>query len=216
MIISHSKQINFWKIPRTGSTSVELLLRLLAGLDYGQDVVASGHFFPDQHHNIPPTVPDAVPSGRPGFTRTHLTPTEAISFGVLTQAQYDSYQNFCVVRNPLDRLISAHALGFHKVDFNVADIIRDRVRGNTSFAIFKPQVEWLAEGNITPLPFSDYVNSVTTILTAFGAPVPADIPNVTRRHPHHETFTRSIATPADRAAIGATGSPYENDAALNT
>lgn len=215
MIISHSKQINFWKIPRTGSTSIELLLRLLAGLDYTQDIVMSGHFFPDQHHNVPGTVPDATPSGRPGFTRTHLTPTEAISFGCLTQAQYDSYQNFCMVRDPLDKLISAHQLGFHKETFNVADLIRDRITGNTHFAIFKPQVEWLAEGNITPLPFSDYVNSVTTILTAFGAPIPTDIPNVTRRHPHHEDFVRSIATPADRAAIQNPTSPYHDDSQLS-
>jgi hypothetical protein len=215
MIISHSKQVNFWKIPRTGSTTVELLLRLTAGLDYSQDVVASGHFFPDQHHNIPGTVPNASPSGLPGYTRTHLTPTEAISFGVLTQAQYDSYQNFCMVRDPLDKMISAHSLGFRRDTFDVAEILRNRVRGNENFAIFKPQVEWLAEGNMTPLPFSDYENSVRTVLTAFGAPIPVDIPNITRRHPEYESFVRSIATAADRAAIEDASSPYARDARLN-
>jgi hypothetical protein len=193
---------------------VELLLRLTAGLDYSQDVICSGHFFPNQHHNVPPGVGPAT-SGRPGWTRTHMTPTEAIAEGVLTLAQYNSYQNFVMVRDPLDRMISAHSLGFRRDTFDVAAIIRDRVIGQTHFSIFKPQVEWLTEGNMNIMPFSDYVNSVTTILTAFGAPIPVDLPNITRRHPEHETFTRSIATPADRTAIGAPGSPYEQDAQLN-
>lgn len=216
MIISHSKQVNFWKIPRTGSTTVELLLRLMAGLDWTQDVCASGHFFPDKSNNIPPTVPPAI-NGNPGTTRTHLTPTEAISFGVLTQAQYDSYQNFVIVRDPLEKLISAHSLGFHRVQFegNVDRIIANRVVGNTHFSVFKPQVEWLTEGNITVLPFSDYENSLATIMAAFGAPMPHDTPNITRRHPHYEAFTRSLTTASDRTAIGAPGSPYEADEQLS-
>jgi len=212
MIISHSKQVNFWKIPRTGSTTVELLLRLLADLDYSQDVVCAGHFFPLQHHNIPPTLLPSI-SGQPPFTRTHATPTEAIAEGVLTQAQYDSYQNFIMVRDPTARMVSAHALGFYSADWNVPDIIRDRVTPNTHFSMFKPQTDWLTEGNINIMPFSDYNNSIATIMAAFGAPMPEDIPNITRRHPAWENHTTSIATPADRAAINAF---YAGDAALNT
>lgn len=211
MIISHSKQINFWKIPRTGSTTIELLLRLLAGLDWSQDVCASGHFFRDKSNNMPGTVPPAI-NGNPGSTRTHLTPTEAIQFGVLTQAQYDSYQNFCMVRDPLEKLISAHSLGFRRVEFNARQIIDDRIRGKTNFSIFKPQSEWLTEGNITPLPFSDYENSVTTICTAFGVTMPHDLPNISRRHPEYESFTRSIANAADRQAVEQF---YADDALLN-
>lgn len=213
MIISHSKQVNFWKIPRTGSTTVELLLRLLANLDYSQDIVASGHFFPNQAHNTPATVPPAI-NGNPGYTRTHLTPTEAIQFGCLTQAQYDSYDNYIMVRDPVEKLVSAHSLGFRRVQFsgNIPRIIRTQVKGNTQFSIFKPQSEWLAEGNMNILPFSDYVNSLTTIMNAFGAPMPEDIPNITRRHPEYEDFTRSTVTAADRAAIEAF---YAADAALN-
>lgn len=211
MIISHSKQMAFWKIPRTGSTTVELLLRLSAGLDYGQDVVASGHFFPDQHHNIPPTVPPAI-NGNPGYTRTHLTPTEAIAFGVLTQAQYDSYQNFCIVRDPLEKLISAHSLGMSRKTFNVTALWNSDIKNNLQFSVFKPQVEWLTEGNMTTLPFSDYVNSITTILNAFGAPIPVDIPSITRRHPHWDQLTRARSTPADRIAIE---THYAADSQLN-
>lgn len=211
MIVSHSKQVNFWKIPRTGSTTIELLLRLLAGLDYAQDVTASGHFFPDLPNNMPPSIPPAI-NGNPGWTRTHLTPTEAIAFGVLTQAQYDSYQNFVMVRDPLDKLISAHSLGFHKKTFDVAELWNSDIKDNLQFSIFKPQSEWLTEGNITTLPFSDYANSIATVMAAFGAPMPHDIPNVSRRHPHYEQFTRSLSTAADRTVIE---QHYPDDAKLN-
>jgi hypothetical protein len=214
MIISHSKQVCFWKIPRTGSTSIEVVIRLAAGLDYSQDLVMEGHFFPGQHHNIPLSVPNAI-SGQPGHTRTHLTPRRAILLGLITQAQYDSYQNFCIVRNPVARLVSAHALGFSSADWDVEAILRDRVAGSLDFALFKPQVRWLTEGNITPLPFSDYDNSARTVLTAFGLPAVTDVPKITRRHPHWEQNAMQLAnaSPNDRARINTV---YADDAALNT
>lgn len=214
MIISHSKQCCFFKIPRTGSTSIEALLRLTAGLDYTQDIVMAGHFFPDQHHNVPAAVTPSL-DGSPGHMRTHMTPTMAIGFGCLTQAQYNSYQNFCIVRDPVGRMVSAHALGFHSADWDVPAILRDRAVPNMQFALFKPQVEWLTEGNITPLRFSDYENSVNTILTAFGAPIPEDMPNITRRHPAWEQSRMQMATASstDRTDIERV---YSSDAALNT
>ena len=214
MIISHSRQVNFWKIPRTGSTTVEAMIRILGVLDYAQDVTAEGTFFPGKSNNIPPGVPPSI-NGSPGPTRTHLTPTEAIQFGLLTQAQYDSYQNFCIVRDPIARLLSAHTLGFHRITLRgrMNDFIADHVNGNEHFSVFKPQVAWLAEGNINPLPFSDYENSITTILAAFGIdPIPGELPSITRRHPHHDQFTRTTLLPVDEAAVRAW---WAADEALN-
>jgi hypothetical protein len=203
MIICHSRQVNFWKIPRTGSTTVEALIRILGVLDYSQDVTAEGTFFPGRSNNVPPTVPPSI-NGSPGPTRTHLTPTEAIQYGVLTQQQYDTYQNFCMVRNPVERLLSAHTLGFNDVLLRgrMNDFIADHVNGNMQFSVFKKQVEWLAEGNITALPFSDYETSVRTILAAFGVdPLPGEIPSITRRHPRHDLATRQSLLPADEDAV---------------
>lgn len=221
MIISHSKQVCFWKIPRTGSTSIEVVLRLAGGLDYAQDLIMEGHFFPNQHHNIPPSVPPAL-SGQPGHTRTHLTPTQAIALGCITQAQYNAYDHYCMVRDPVDRLVSAHALGFASVTWNTEEILRDRVQGTDpgsgrpfmEYALFRPQVDWLAEGNITALPFSDYENSARAIFTAFGMAQPVDVPTITRRHPLWEQEGRRLvnATPGDRQRIEAV---YTGDAALN-
>jgi hypothetical protein len=204
MIISHSRQVNFWKIPRTGSTTVEAMIRILGALDYSQDITAEGTFFPGKSNNVPPTVPPSI-NGAPGPTRTHLTPKEAIRFGCLTRQQYNSYQNFCIVRDPVDRMLSAHTLGFNDVHLRgrMNDFLADWVNGRQNFSVFKPQVKWLELGNITTLPFSDYENSLRTILTAFGITPPGEIPSITRRHPRHDLATKQSLKAEDVAALRA-------------
>lgn len=211
MIISHSKQVNFWKIPRTGSSNVEMILRLTAGLDASQDVMGRTNFY-DVAHNFD-TMPDAA-DGTPGNRRAHITPQTAIDNGFLTLAQYNSYQNFCIVRDPVDRFVSTIHLAMpgQAEPFDVPDLIAF-MQANMSHAAFRTQSDYLTLGNITTLPFSDYVNSVGTILTAFGAPIPDGLPNVTRSHPLYEDFIRSLPTPADRGLIQAF---WSADAALNT
>lgn len=210
MIISHSKQICFWKIPRTGSTTIELLLRLFADLDFSQDIIAKGHFFP-QSYNFG-MMPDS-PAGTAGDRRTHITPQEAIDNNVLTQSQYDSYQNFVMVRDPVLKFVSSYNFSTKHRTFDVPTLISDNVTNSPPHAsMWKKQVEWLTLGNITVLPFSDYVNSMTTVMTAFGATMPTDIPNITRRNPLAEGVVAARATPADGAAIRAY---YSEDEALN-
>ena len=210
MIISHSKKLCFWKIPRTGSTTIELLFRLFADLDFNQDIIAKGHFFP-QSYNFD-MMPDS-PTGVAGERRTHITPQEAIDNNVLTLAQYNSYQNFIMVRDPVLKFVSAYNFATRHRDFDAARLIADTVIPAESHqGLFKKQVEWLTLGNITMLPFSDYVNSLTTVMTAFGATMPTDIPSITRRHPHVEEEIAARATPADETAIRAY---YSEDNALN-
>jgi hypothetical protein len=198
MIISHSKQVNFWKIPRTGSSNIEMLLRLLSGLDLSQDVLADTHFFPASANF------DAMPdhaNGTPGRRRAHITPQTAIDNGFLTLAQYNSYQNFCMVRDPVDRFISSYHLAIPRYDFDPQEIIDTLIVPNADQAVWRPQSAWLTLGNITTLPFSDYVNSLGTILAAFGATVPDQLPNVSRAHIRYETFIKQIATGPQRQAI---------------
>ncbi len=197
MIISHSKQVCFWKISRTGSTTIEMLIRLMGGLDITQDVIAETHFFPASH-NFP--MPDGV-DGTRGARRAHITPQTAIDNGFITQVQYDAYENYCMVRDPVDRFISTHALAFPKVRFTPTDIWADIQGKDPTAAIFRTQSEYLARGNITGLPFSDYENSVRTILTAFGAPQPDTLPWITRQNPSLENFNKALATVQDRSDI---------------
>jgi hypothetical protein len=86
------------------------------------------------------------------------------------------------------------------------------VQSNPNAAVWRKQSEWLAEGNITALPFSDYENSVNTILTAFGATPPPQLPNVSRSHWRHEVIAKQRATPQQAADVEAW---YVEDMALN-
>ena len=210
MIISHSKSVAFWKIPRTGSSNVEMILRLIAGLDTTQDVIAETHFFPVAFNFD--NMPDMA-NGAPGRRRAHITPQTAIDNGFLTLAQYNAYQNFCMVRDPVDKFVSLHALAFPQDEFHPANIWRNIRGAAPTDAIFRAQSEWLMLGNITPLPFSDYENSVRTIITAFGAAQPDALPWVNRENPSVENFQRSIVTPAQDAQIRAF---YPSDASLVT
>lgn len=208
MIISHSKQVNFWKIPRTGSSNVEMVLRLIGGLDTSQDVIAETHFFP-QSYNF-----SSMPArgNVPGPRRAHITPATAIAEGFLTQAQYDSYENYCMVRDPVDKFISLHSLAFPREKFEPNNIWANIRSQDPSSAIFRPQSDYLSLGNITALPFSDYENSVRTIITAFGVPQPDAIPKVTRENPGAVERGKAIATAPQRAEIEAL---YPDDMLLN-
>lgn len=217
MIISHSKQVCFWKIPRTGSTTVDTLIRLLGGLDETQDVVAEEYFFPSVSHNAD-SIPDH-PNGTPGRARAHLTPQEAIDSGVLTLAQYNSYQNFCMVRDPVSRFKSMYQLALPSTDWNARAILRDTVVANENgingvkYSTWRKQVDWLTVPGMNAMPFSDYVNSVNTILTAFGITPPNNLPNISRRHMLWQERVVLITPQVEEDAIRAY---YSEDALLNT
>jgi hypothetical protein len=210
MIISHSKGVTFWKIPRTGSSTIELLIRLLAGLDLTQDVVGETHFYPSSVNFD--TMPDHA-DGTPGTRRAHITPQTAIDNGFITLAQFNRYRNYCMVRDPVEKFISMYHVVMMKELFDPAQIITDHIIPSPNSAVFRKQTDWLTLSNMYALPFSGYVNSVNTILTAFGAPIPDQLPRVTRNHMKYELFVRSIATVGDRTAIE---TYYASDMALNT
>jgi hypothetical protein len=179
-----------------------MILRLTAGLDYSQDVVARTNFY-DHSHNFS-TMPDTA-DGVPGDRRAHITPQTAIDNGFLTLAQYNAYDHYCIVRDPVDRFISTiHlALPGQAEGFNVGDLVQF-MQQHMSEAHYRPQVEWLTLGNINALPFSDYENSVNTILTAFGAPIPAGgLPRVSRSHWRFLDIVKQIPDQAQRGLIRA-------------
>ena len=210
MIISHSKQKCFWKITRTGSTNIEVVLRLTAGLDLSQDVVAATDFFPSSANIVGlPVSPSGVSSNR----RAHMTPQTAIDNGLLTQAQYDTYDHYCMVRDPIDRFISSYHLAIPRYDFNIKVILEETIKPNTTMAMWRKQSEYLTLGNVTTLPFSDYANSANTIFTAFGAPIPDQLPNISRSHLRYETFTKEeVLVVGQRAMIE---TYYADDMLLN-
>lgn len=208
MIISHRHKVCFWKIPRTGSNTVEMLIRLLARLPERMDVIAGSNFYRSSQNMD--GVPDAPPI--PGARRSHMTPETAIALGLLTQQQYDTYQNFCIIRDPLDRLISTHALVFPQDKFDANQLIGSRLRPNAAGAMYRAQTEYTKLGNMTALPFSQFGKSCRAILRAFKAKPPNKLPRITHRRAGWEKFVKGIATPADEAALRAF---YKDDYTLH-
>ena len=200
MIISHSRRICFWKIPRTGSSNIEMVLRLRSNLDLTKDVVAETHFYPASANMD--SVPDQA-DGTPGVRRAHITPQMALDLGLLTQAQFDLYDHYCMVRNPVDRFISTYHLTIPRYAFDITKIIAETIVPNTHSAVWRKQVEYLTTGNITALPFSDYANSANAIFDAFRCPRPDQLPNVSRSHMRYDTFVKESATDAQRQEIEA-------------
>jgi len=210
MIISHKKQRCFWKIPRTGSTNIEVILRLTAGLDLSQDVVAETTHFFQASANLD-SVP-ASPAGAPGTHRSHMTPQTALDLGLLTPAMLNAYQHFCIVRDPIDRFISMYHLALPNYEWDVTKIIAENIAPTPGYATWRRQSDYLTVGNITTLPFSDYVNSANTIFAAFGAPIPDQLPNISRSHWRFEDVTKQQATAANIQEISAY---YADDMLLN-
>jgi hypothetical protein len=133
MIISHRLKFAFFRIPKTGSTTAELLLRL-SGAFNEQDIMTSVMGLPAT--SIPPSVKERL-DGRVrkaleemGFRQDsdvferqvrnslatfliHATPKDAIKFGLITREQLRDYRCFAYLRDPLERHLSAftHSVG---------------------------------------------------------------------------------------------------------
>ncbi len=176
MIISHSKKFCYWKIARTGSNTAELCVRMSGALDLSQDVVTSCHFFPASH-NFPN---DITHSG-------HTTPVRAIEIGALTREQYDEYDHYTIIRNPLERWVSAYT-------FHCKEHIQEKITPADFFANCKSkqvmirQGVYLELGNVQTFPFSDYEQSVKKMIALMGGVVLDDIPRV--HHMTREKWTR--------------------------
>ena len=198
MIVSHRHKVCFWKVCRTGSSSIEMVLRLTARLNYKHDVIAWSEFFPSAFNMD--SVSDRA-EGMKGERRAHMTPETAIAEGVLTREQYDKYAHFCITRDPVDRFISTYTLALRQEQFDANQLISAHVRPNIANPLFRPQVDYCTLGNMTALPYENFRQSAAEVCRAFKAPVPRRLPRLASRHPKFENRLRAAATEADRAAI---------------
>lgn len=198
MIISHSKQFCFFRVPRTSSTASEILLRMCVQWDAG-DILATvrNPRLPEQ--NLPAYInhPDYIYGA-------HLTPTQAVAEGMITEQQLNDYDCYSMLRDPFKRHLSAFytAIAAPVDPSDYKRVIKDF--GNDEYGILNaPQENWFKHNNVqvvTPLDQADFQAEMTALITTLGGFVPSAFPE----------FNRSRAKPE-----GIPDSAYFDDPAAN-
>lgn len=145
-------------------------------LDLSRDVVTSCYFFPAEH-NVPPGTPNH--SG-------HTLPEQAIAMGALTKRQYDEYDHYTIIRNPIDRWISAYAFRcrMHMDEKITPQDFFLRVKDDN---VVKRQSDYLTLGRVQTFRFSEYEKSIKTIVAAVGGHL-EDVPKL--EHKTRQGWTR--------------------------
>ncbi len=102
-MISHEHKVIFVHIPKTGGQSVEHMFLDDLGLTWEER--APLLLRPNQDPAVGPR------------RMAHLYADEYVSKGHVTQAQFDSYLKFAVVRNPYHRIVSEYLYRFQKTSW---------------------------------------------------------------------------------------------------
>ncbi len=177
MIISHRLEFAFFRIPKTGSTTTELLLRM-TGLFDENDLCSGIPRYGIRSFTVPEFVRPVLLRKERGMSKKedwpigsmHTTPTEAVDQGLITEAQLNAYTCYATMRDPLDRAISAFA---HHVRIpaliHQQGVLRKylETEGSINNILTVPQVDYfMYNGNqvCTPLDFSDFQASVRTMI----------------------------------------------------
>lgn len=169
MIISHSRKFCYWKIARTGSNTAELCIRMSGILDLSQDAVSKCFFFPTAH-NLPENM--AKLAG-------HFHPQRAIDSGLLSREQYDEYDHYTMVRDPIERWISAYGYKNRRVSESHTLTPKEFYNSHHSDdPLTINQAQYLSLGGVQIFPFSDYGNSICSIIQACGGDRIEDIPKL--------------------------------------
>src|SRR5690554_2776030 len=191
MIISHRLKFAFFRVPKTGSTTVTLLLRLCGVFDE-RDIMSPIMGLPS---TVPQTAVDmAEASVRRALTELgrdkdadfeqklgpsvgshlmHVTPKDAIKYGLITLEQLREYRVFAFLRDPWDRNFSAasHATGAVLSPSIFKQTIKERTKRPESYLLMRPASMYFyvdGEQVTEPLLFDDFDNEVRRLLRIVG------------------------------------------------
>lgn len=172
MIISHRLKVAFFRVPKTGSTTMELILRMTGQFEDGM-ATNMGRYSVGSVGELPNLEDNYL---------THMTPSQAVQHGLLTEAQVREYTCYAALRDPYSRAIS----GYAHIHANVIPLINPEsfaasVKKNADYGLLqKPQVDYFyhdGEMVATPVNFGDFKNAINAIVNDVGGmPFPV-LPN---------------------------------------
>lgn len=194
MIVYHSKKKVFWRNPKTGSTSMEALLRRC----------------------VPPTSKDVatrlpyVDMGSINFDHGrvslgHLTPYS--KYDPLTDEQHEEYDHYCFIRDPIDRFVSSYrhikgseiARGIDPEDFH--QFAKNKCDGNRDYDfefLLRPQYKYFDEVDMNPLFFDHWEEEMNKVIKMLGGKqmVATEYPQYRKNNlptiKRHEMFKETI------------------------
>jgi len=190
MIISHKDKFAFFRVPKTGSSTAAMCLRMCGVFD--DTLIASGtHITELPPLNMPDFVYEKLAEARTLNTRAkhqaqiigqHWTPMQAINMGFMTMDQMREYNVYAFIREPKQRAISA--FNFANGCGGAAAQMRVHVRkhhfwgiaGVSQCTYFKVDGEQVVE----PLDFGDYDNELHRMVDVLGGNRFSEIPKVNR------------------------------------
>lgn len=206
MILSHKHKFIYFRVPKSGSSTTQFMLRMASvwGEEDRMSGSVGGGVFPQQnwysltaaraHPEI--TVPEVYQRGQ------HVTPKDLIDGGALTEDQLREYDCYGFMRDPYLRFVSGigHQMkrAFNPVSFNrichkflsgqgITEINRKQLSLLTipQYAYF----EYKGEKVVNPLDFRDFETSVRFLLDRVGSIKFPAIPRMNARQGWRDTFT---------------------------
>lgn len=196
MIISHRLKFAFFRVPKTGSTTMETMLRMtglfddndiasplfrfkIPGLGLGNEMV----YYAERDQDVYKAKP-------------HSTPQECIDNGYITIEQLREYDCYAALRDPYDRAVSVFAQTHARVPETSPEMFAKKIRAGKDYRLLeKPQADYFfvsGEEVLTPVDFRSFVSSLNTLL--------ASVPGNTMSFPYIPNFNPTTKQPnTDRA-----------------
>lgn len=174
MIISHRLEFVFFRVPKCGSTTMETILRMSNLFNDNDDCSPLDIFHVKAFGKGKQTIPDTL---NPMDTQRsvivpHMTPTEAIAAGYLTEEQLHSYTCRAALRDPLARYVSAFCHATAGKPLMNKEIFSSMTHAGKKLGLLhKPQhnyFKYKGEEVCTPIDFRDFQNAVNQMLDEIG------------------------------------------------
>lgn len=192
MIISHSKKFMFFRVPKTGSTTAQVMLRMSSAFDLEQDILSCTEQWLLPHVNVP-----MVSAGN--RMNPHITPDRLVEEGIVTPEQLREYDCYAFLRDTHSRFVSAYTHDKGPDTTQPSTFLKHVENGNKRSIIKgilgRPQRDYFFLGDeqvVTPLDFHTYEDSLRYLIAMAGGNHFDEIPklNVTGLSGRHDLKTR--------------------------
>jgi len=190
MIISHKDKFAFFRVPKTGSSTAAMCLRMCGVFD--DTLIASGtHITELPPMNMPPFVARKIAEAANSNVKAkhqawiigqHWTPKQAVSLGFMTMDQLREYNVYAYLREPADRAISAYCFKNGR-DASPSGMRRQvKVHNFWGIAGVVQSTYFTVDGEqvVEPLNFGDFDNELRRMIDGLGGHEFTEIPKVNR------------------------------------